>query len=84
MELSDLIEFANAYRDLGGAVQDQLAAVLDDPGAMEDCNPNALELITRFLERQSRGFRHEDDELFDELAELASAIREHLAGEGKP
>jgi hypothetical protein len=79
------MDFANAYRDLGGAVQDQLAAVLDDPSAMEDCNPNALELIARFLERQARGFRDaENEDLFDELAELASAIREHLAGEENP
>ena len=52
MELTTIIEAAKAYRDLGGAVQEQLDDLIEAAGEgrlPDDINLNALEMIEDFL-----------------------------------
>ena len=49
MNTYDIIEFAEAWVALGGAVQDQVKAVLSDPQA--DVNPAAIRLAVGRLPR---------------------------------
>lgn len=44
-DASDLIIFATRWADLGDAVTERVAQVVDDPeGAIEEANPAAIEL----------------------------------------
>jgi hypothetical protein len=54
MELYDLITLAQDFKDLGWSVQEQLMTVLDDSDKVQECNPNAIEMIVVFLERCER------------------------------
>jgi hypothetical protein len=60
--LSDLLAFAKAYRDLGDAVQSQLDDILD--GNFDEVNPNAIRVI-----KQQLGGCHND---------IDDAIREYF------
>jgi peptidoglycan hydrolase-like protein with peptidoglycan-binding domain len=51
-EAADLVRRARDYRGLGWAVQEQLVSILDGE-PLEDQNPNALELIQKFVDKQS-------------------------------
>ena len=50
MTIEDLIEFCDRYAAMGGAVQDQMKAVIDGE-FMEDQNANAVKMFARFLRR---------------------------------
>ena len=43
IELCELLDFAKAYSNLGGSVQEQLNDLLD--GCGDEVNPNAIKLI---------------------------------------
>lgn len=64
MELQDLIQFANDYARLGGAVQVQATDMLirDD---YSDINPNAASLIEQLL--RDWGFDEEADEMMENV-----------------
>jgi hypothetical protein len=47
VDIGDLIVFAQAWSDLGSAVQEQVRDILDDPGA--SVNPNAIDLAIERL-----------------------------------
>ena len=71
--MNDVLRFARDYRDLGHAVTEQFEAVLSGEG-VEEQNPNAIDMILRFLEAYS-DTRNED---IQELIEMfIDAVDEH-------
>jgi len=66
----DLIEFAKAWAELGDAVAEQVADIVDNP-ATDEVNPAAIELA----QRRIRGFNQGLDLAMDEY--LARCRREH-------
>jgi len=76
MTLADLIEVARAYNDLGTAVQGQIDAVLD--GRVRDCNRNALDVISGWLELVERSGLCSDEELEDCVCDARMEIERTL------
>lgn len=70
LELERFLELSERYKDLGWAVQEQLAAVLRGE-AMEEQNSNALKMIASFLWDAS--------EIIDGAEDMACEIDEYLA-----
>lgn len=68
-ETNHALEFANRYAQLGSAVTDQLADVLD--GELEEVNPNAIKLIVE----QLTGFYPDLDKLLKEALEEVKVMR---------
>lgn len=60
IEVTDLLEFADAWASLGNAVRDQVRHVLDDP-TDQGVNPNAIVLARERLE----GFNSELDDILN-------------------
>lgn len=66
--LSQLIRLCDAYVGLGFAVQEQLRNSAEVAGAWQDCNPNALGLIRRWLEKAAK-YCEEAGGLLEEIDE---------------
>ena len=83
---SDLIDFAKAYASLGGAVQQQVDAVIaayfnaggPNSGAFEDVvhsqNPNAINLALQKLSRPGRMLGDEAEDILDALTTALELI----------
>ncbi len=70
MSIEELLELCQRYNDLGWAVQEQLASVVDGE-ALEEQNLNALEMIRKFL-------RKCDDAGIAGALVIADGIKDHL------
>lgn len=68
MDISDFLDLAQAYSDLGDAVQGQLRDIVDDPDA--DVNPNAVDLIAQRLLPIARQV---DPDLADQIGSAVDA-----------
>jgi len=64
---SDLIRFADAWKDLGVAVTDQVLTILDNPEA-DDVNPAAIRLAREHLEGLHEDLDHAIGQYLDRLA----------------
>jgi hypothetical protein len=73
MTLEDLFTFAQAFADLGTAVQEQAVTVLEGGGNSYNLNPNALTLIEERLLRTIP-----DPEMREELLELLQDARRNI------
>lgn len=49
MDFENFLKVAKAYSDLGWAVQDQMLKLDSGEYDPDDCNPNALGMIQKFL-----------------------------------
>lgn len=76
MKIEDLLDLCQRYSDMGWAVQEQLASVIDGE-ALEDQNGNALEIIRKFL-------RKCDDAGVSGALVIADCIQDHLAEQAAP
>ena len=74
MTLDDFLYLAKQYVDLGWSVQQQLQDVMDGD-ALDEQNPNALDLIRRFLVTAD-GVGIEDE------VDLRGQIEDHLVESG--
>lgn len=78
MDLADVIEIADAYADMGNAIQDQLKDVLDCgiDSAIEEgkLNPNALKYMTQFLELAARNHVVDATDWLEEIHAAASRV----------
>jgi hypothetical protein len=84
MDLNDLIEICAAFADLGGAVADQLAAIVRDGDladlvARGDLNPNALRPIRAWLVTVARIAGHDD--VADDLRALIADVDRYEAAD---
>ena len=79
MDMTTFIDLAEAWCNLGGAVQEQLKAVLDDSDTMEKQNPNALRVASdRFLREAAQC---DDEQLSDDASSFRQMITDFLNGD---
>ena len=79
MTIERILAICKAYDRLGGAVQEQLDDVLQD--RIEDCNPNAVRLLRRFInEVKDHADVNGDDELEDHAETILVEIDAFLKG----
>ncbi len=71
IDIGELLDLCERYRDMGWAVQEQLAAVIEGE-PIDEQNSNALEMIRKFL-------RKCDDAGVSDALEIADGIHDHLA-----
>ena len=78
VDVADLIEFAENWRDLGDAVQSQVKDVLDD-SSNTDVNPNAIKLARREL----KGWHPDLDDAFKAYFDALEAYeKDNPRGQG--
>jgi hypothetical protein len=71
MDSHEFIQLAEAYSNLGWAVQDQLKDVLEG-GSLEDQNPNALKMALSFAQQAHQSGVHDFDWLIEEIDQYLS------------